>query len=158
MEEKQQKIRAAVSEVLGEALEAMAFVSIEECSADEAKDLWQQCKAADLLITEPALFEMRLRIATELLYQVAETMYTMDRDELEEQLVTDLLTELLNTVAGRFMTEILPEQTTFTLSLPEVATSCEGNATLEFFYIADDLPVSIAINSADMDSLYAIIN
>ncbi len=158
MEAKQEKIHAAISEVLEEALEAMAFISIDECSAEEAGQLQQQSMKVDLLITEPVLFEMRLSVSTELLYQIAETMYTMDREELDEQLVKDLLAEMLNTVAGRFMTEILPEQTPFTLSLPEEATDQDGSAALKYFYMAEDLPLSIEINSADMDSLYAVLD
>ena len=151
------KLHTAITEVLEEAFESMAFISTEECSKEDAAAIQQEMMAVNLLITEPVLFEMRLDVAKELLYQVAETMYTMDRDELEDKFINDLLAELLNTLAGRFMTEILPDEKSFSLSLPELATDESNAPALKFYYSAEECPISIEINSADMDTLFATL-
>ncbi|MBW2185690.1 MAG: chemotaxis protein CheX [Deltaproteobacteria bacterium] len=144
--------------VLEETLENMAFVSIEECTLEEAVNLKQQMLGVNLLITEPELLEMRLDVSKELLYQIAETMYTMDRDELSDQLINDLLAEILNTLAGRFMTEILPPESDFSLSIPELADGEESTSEFKFNYTAEDLPLSVEIKAAEMDNLNSLLN
>lgn len=144
--------------VLEETLENMAFVSIEECTPEEAATLKQKMLGANLLITEPELLEMRLDVSEELLYQIAETMYTMDRDELSDQLVNDLLAEILNTLAGRFMTEILPPESNFSLSIPELASDEESTSEFKFNYISEDFPLSVEIKAAEMDNLNSLLN
>lgn len=145
--------------VLEETLENMAFVSIEECSLEEAANLKQPMLGVNLLITEPELLEMRLDVSKELLYQIAETMYTMDRDELSDPLINDLLAEILNTLAGRFMTEILPPESDFSLSIPELAEEDEESSSeFKFNYIAEDLPLSVEIKAAEMDNLNTLLN
>ena len=144
--------------VLEETLENMAFVSIEECTLEEATNLKQPMLGVNLLITEPELLEIRLDVSKELLYQIAETMYTMDRDELSDQLINDLLAEILNTLAGRFMTVILPPESDFSLSIPELADDEESSSEFKFNYIAEDLPLSVEIKAAEMDNLNSLLN
>jgi len=158
MEELTTFLHQKTTEVLEETLENMAFVSIEECTSDEALNLKQQMLGVNLLITEPELLEMRLNVSKELLYQIAETMYTMDRDELNDQLINDLLAEILNTLAGRFMTEILPPDSDFALSIPELSDEEESTSELTFNYIAEDFPLSVEIKAAEMDNLNSLLN
>jgi len=158
MEELKQLLHAKVTEVMEETLENMAFISLEECSEEEVEELAQPQLGVNLLVTEPALFEMHLNASTELLYQLAENMYAMDREELDEQLINDLLAEILNTVAGLFMTAILPADTKFTLGLPELSNEIEAVSELKFNYIAEDCPLTVEIKAADLDSLKALLN
>lgn len=145
---------------LGETLESMAFVAIEEATVDEAENIKQPMLGSNLLILEPELLEMRLDVSRELLYQIGETMYTMEREELNEQLINDLLAEILNTLAGRFMTAIIPPEIDFTLSLPELADADEEECTSEFkfYYIAEELPLTVEIKAAETDNLSSLMN
>jgi len=161
MEELKSLVHSKVTETLEETLENMAFISIEECSKEEASELEQDFLGVNLLVTEPALFEIHLNISKELLFQLAENMYAMDRDELDEQLIKDLLAEILNTSAGLFMTAILPPEKHFTLGLPELTDGISNNnddAELKFYYIAEDCPLTVEIMAADTDSLKSLFN
>jgi len=82
----------------------------------------------------------------------------MDRDELNDQLINDLLAEILNTLAGRFMTEILPPDSDFALSIPELSDEEESTSELTFNYIAEDFPLSVEIKAAEMDNLNSLLN
>lgn len=158
MEELHKLIQTKITEVMEETLENMAFISIEECSAEEVAELDQQQLGVNLLVTEPVLFEMHLNTSKELLYQLAENMYAMDRDELDNQLINDLLAEILNTVAGLFMSAILPPETKFALGLPELSEEIDGGSELVFHYIAEDCPITVEIKAADLDSLKSLFN
>ena len=158
MEELKNFLHTKTTEVLEETLENMAFLGIEECTLAEAIELKQEMVGVNLLITEPELLEMRLDVSKELLYQIAETMYTMERNELEDRLINDLLAEILNTQAGRFMTEILPSDSTFALSIPELTNEEESNSELKFYYIAEDCPLTVEIKAADMESLNSLLS
>lgn len=151
-------LQEKITLVLEEALENMAFISVEESSAEEVAELSQQFRGVNLLINEPTLFEMHLNIANELLLQLAENIYAMEPDELSEQLTNDLLAEILNTVAGLFMTAVLPPDTSFTLGLPELSDNSEDDTDLKFYYIAEDYPLTIAIKAADIDGLKSLMN
>ncbi len=158
MEKLKNFLQEKTTEVLEEALENMAFVGIEECSQETIAELDQDTLAVNLLITEPALLEMRLDIAKELLYQIAETMYTMERDELEDQHINDLLSEILNTIAGRFMSEILPAESNFALGLPELTNEESILSDLQFYYLAEDCPLTVTIKAADIDNLKTLLS
>lgn len=158
MENLRDLLQDKITAVMEETLENMAFISIEECSAEEAAELDQPQLGVNLLITEPVLFEMHLNTSKELLYQLAENMYAMDREELDEQLINDLLAEILNTVAGLFMSAVLPPETKFALGLPELSDEIEGGSELTFNYIAEDCPITIEIKAADLDSLKSLFN
>jgi hypothetical protein len=147
-----------ITEVLEECLENMAFISLEPSSKDEVEEIGAQLLGVNLLITEPALFEMQLNASQELLYQIAENMYTMDRDDLSDDLINDLLAEILNTLAGRFMTEALPPETHYVLGLPELSTETATHSELTFYYLAEDCPLTVEIKAADVANFESIFS
>ncbi|MBN2644276.1 MAG: chemotaxis protein CheX [Desulfuromonadaceae bacterium] len=145
-----------LTETLEETLENMAFLSIDPATAETAAEYSNPLKEVHLLVTAPVLMELRLRMAEELLFQVVETMYIMDRTDVTEQLINDLLSEILNTLAGRFMADILPTNQTFSLGLPEVMednSPSEDNLLLQTFFQADEHPLSVSIMAPDMDDI-----
>ena len=158
MEQLKNFLHTKTTGVLEETLENMAFVGIEECTEAEAGELKQEMIGVNLLITEPELLEIRLDVSKELLYQIAETMYTIDRDELEDRLINDLLAEILNTLAGRFMSEILPAETNFALSIPELTEEVEDTSELKYYYIAEDCPLTVEIKAAEIESLNSLLS
>lgn len=161
MSEHNQFLEEKITYVLEEALENMAFISIEDSSKDGCDEIEGERLNVNLLITKPALLEMRLEMSRELLVQIVETMYTMDRDEITPQLINDLLAEILNTLAGRFMTEILPADQTFSLNLPEITDVVDDTSEgkrLTYYYLAEEEPVIVEITMADDTDLSIILN
>jgi len=100
---------------------------------------------------------MHLNASQELLYQLAENMYAMEREELDDQLINDLLAEILNTIAGLFMTAVLPSDTKFVLGLPKLSEEIVDGSELVFNYIAEDCPITVEIKATDIASLKSLL-
>jgi len=160
MQEFEQILQGKITSVLAETLENMAFLDVDESSLDELEELEGKRLSVTLMVVKPILLEMRLEMDEELLIQVVETVYTMDRDEITEQQVEDLLAEFLNTLAGRFMAEVLPEDQTFALNLPEINKDEDFSETdsHSYYYLADELPVIVELTSANGDELAELLS
>ncbi|EAT15792.1 chemotaxis protein CheX [Desulfuromonas acetoxidans] len=160
MQEFEQILQEKITSVLAETLENMAFLDVDESSREELEELDGKRLSVTLMVAKPILLEMRLEMGEELLMQVVETVYTMDRDEITEQQVEDLLAEFLNTLAGRFMAEVLPEDQTFALNLPEINQGDDFSETdsHSYYYLADELPVIVELTSANGDELAELLS
>ncbi|MFA5701882.1 MAG: chemotaxis protein CheX, partial [Desulfuromonas sp.] len=119
MAELQKLLAEKLAEVIDETLENMAFISTEEVDTAQPPLLTEDMRAACLLTTAPIVMEIRLSMAEDLLRQIVETMYTIDAEDITQEQIVDLLAETLNTLAGRLMSELLPADQAFSLSLPE---------------------------------------
>nr|WP_320050068.1 chemotaxis protein CheX [uncultured Desulfuromonas sp.] len=162
MQEFDQILQEKITSVLAETLENMAFLDVDDSSEEEIAELDTKNLSVTLMITKPILMEMRLEMDQELLLQVVETVYTMDREDITEQQVEDLLAEFLNTLAGRFMTELLPADQTFSLNLPEINNDDDSDFSEmdshSFYYLADELPVIVELTAANADKLAEILS
>jgi hypothetical protein len=72
-----------------------------------------------LVITEPFAGSLTMPVSKEFLAYIAEALFSVPAEEIEEVKMKDLLSELLNTIAGSFMIHTLPEDTSFKLGIPE---------------------------------------
>lgn len=108
-----------VLSAVAETLENMAFMEVvrDECPPSS---LSVEVLSARLAIHEPTAGEVHLTMPHSLLAQVAEAAYALPAEALEEQILRDLLAELLNTIAGRFLTLLLPPEQSYRLGLPEL--------------------------------------
>lgn len=161
MQEFDQILQEKITSVLAETLENMAFLDVDESSREEIEELEGKRLSVTLMVSKPILLEMRLEMDEELLLQVVETVYTMDREEITEQQVEDLLAEFLNTLAGRFMAEVLPEDQTFALNLPEINDEDSNFSETDshsYYYLADELPVIVELTSANSDELAKLLS
>lgn len=82
------------------------------------------CMAADLLIHDPIQGELRLEMSKPLVMKVAAAVFGIPEDDVSEQTMVDIVSEILNTFAGRFMNAILQEDQAFQLGLPEFDQFC----------------------------------
>ncbi|MCA1797472.1 MAG: chemotaxis protein CheX [Geobacteraceae bacterium] len=161
MEELQHLLGEKLSGVVDETFETMAFINTEEVDEDQLPVNEEQLREARLLVTSPIVMEIHLHLAEELLHQIVETMYTIDEEDITDEQIVDVLAETLNTLAGRLMTELLPPDQAFSLSLPEIVpndhTPLDENIVFSAFYLADDLPVSIKISAAALEELEGLL-
>ncbi|MDD2557231.1 MAG: chemotaxis protein CheX [Desulfuromonadaceae bacterium] len=157
----QKLLAATLAKVIDETLENMAFISTEEVDTEQAPLELENMRAVCLLITAPVVMEIRLGMAEELLHQIVETMYTIDADDITQEQIADVLAETLNTLAGCLMTELLPADQAFSLSLPEAVTddlsTADDNTIFATQYMADDLPISVKISAAATEELEKIL-
>jgi hypothetical protein len=56
-----------------------------------------------------------------LLKQIAGNIYALPEEDLSDRMLADLMNELLNTIAGIFLSELLPSDQTFGLGLPSIS-------------------------------------
>lgn len=161
MAEIQELLGEKLSNVVDETFENMAFISTEEVDEEQLPVDSEQLREVRLLVTSPIVIEIHLHLAEELLHQIVENMYTIDAEDITEEQISDVLAETLNTLGGRLMTEILPPDQTFSLSLPETVTDeftpADENIVFTAFYLADDFPVSVKISAATLDELEALL-
>jgi chemotaxis protein CheY-P-specific phosphatase CheC len=161
MEKLHQLLGEKLSGVVDETFENMAFINTEEVDEEQLPVDTEDLREVRLLITSPIVMEIHLQLDEELLHQIVETMYTIDADEITEEQIIDVLAETLNTLGGRFMTELLPPDQSFALSLPEVVSDdqdqSDDNIVFSACYLADDYPVRIRISAATLEELEALL-
>ena len=105
-----------LNKVVSATFEKMGFMEAFSC---ENRDDSTQTLCATLNIKEPILAEMYFSCPHKLAWHIAENLYGLD--ELSVEVVHDMMTELLNTISGSWLSEIIPNQR-FSLSIPE---SCD---------------------------------
>lgn len=111
------KLKEIITNAVMETLENMAFMEVIQIdqSASESPDLLR----ASILVHDPFPWELRLIMPRELAATIAETIYNPGDQQDIDKLLFDVLAELLNTIAGRVMAEVVSHENTFRLGLPE---------------------------------------
>ena len=73
-----------------------------------------------LLINDPVQGEIRLAMPEQLLSKLTGNIFALDDEEITRPQMNDILNELLNTIAGLFMTNLLEDDQQYQLGLPEL--------------------------------------
>lgn len=103
--------------LISEIIENTAFTEAMPIEAAPQYDL--AARGASLLVHDPVQGEFQLIMENSLLKYLASIVYGPTASEVTEQSEGDFLDELLNTIAGRFLSAILPDDKSFTLGIPE---------------------------------------
>jgi len=119
MTEPMGKLNAAMHLAVSDTFASMAFMDVVPADKATAPRPEENLFWASLLIHDPIQSEIRLYMPEELITGMAETIYSGLADELGEGAKKDLIAELVNTLVGRFLGEILPPNRSFQLGLPE---------------------------------------
>ncbi len=149
----QKRFQEIMASAVEETFENMAFLVIEQ---DNEKDMLigeSEILKASVLIYEPHQGELCLTLSKGLATEIAKTLYLLEDSDIAEQIITDVLKEILNVIAGQMMMRILPEDTTFTLGIPE--TEIEGimdpeARTVECRFTADGHLFSIVASGENL--------
>ncbi|MEJ2199510.1 MAG: chemotaxis protein CheX [Desulfuromonadaceae bacterium] len=110
----------AIQHAVIDTLENMAFVEVTPMEPNSTETVSDQDMTVSLLIHNPIQGELRIKMPHTVVAQITETVYGMPAEELSEQILHDNLGEVINIIAGRFMTELLSEGEMFQLGLPEL--------------------------------------
>lgn len=117
----------AVQSAVVETFENMTFMELIPYSPDEGQDpILLEPQGVLVPVTEPVQGSFWLFLPKDLLAGIAENVYVMETDEIDQQILQDALAELLNTIAGKILQEALPEDQLFSLGLPQVAEDVEA--------------------------------
>ncbi len=106
---------AAVSQTF----ENMAFTEAMEHYDQDFKIPAGELVWTSILIQDPVQGELRLAMPEAVLKSLTGAILGLAETEINQLLMNDILFELLNTIAGLFMTKLLKEDQTFKLGLPE---------------------------------------
>ena len=114
-----EKIDAAIKQSVSDTLEKLVFMEVTE--TEEEVEFTSAPLTAVLALHEPYRGEIRVTFPRDLLAKMAETLFWLPEQGVTDRILKDVLAELLNTVAGRFLDSFLPQQQKFRIGLPELA-------------------------------------
>jgi len=117
-EQRQKRMQDVIAQAVSETIENMAFMVVEplETCPEAQADMLR----AALLVLEPRPAELRLEIPLATAKALARALYNLDEQDITEGMLHDLAGELLNTITGKIMKQVLPPETPFQLGLPEI--------------------------------------
>lgn len=113
-----EQIKQAMHKAVSETVENMAFLEVLPSEEPPPVEEGEMLRAS-LLMHDPVQGEFLLVMPRNLLLGISEALFGLPVEELTEQLTTDAMLELLNTVAGQFLNDVIPGQV-YRLGLPEV--------------------------------------
>jgi len=142
-----EKIDIAVQRAVTDTLENLAFMEV--FPVPEGLPPGQTEMTAALLFHEPHQGEIRISIPLTLLADISQTIFGTPTEGMAVPSPRDLLAELLNTVAGRFLIELLPEDQPFRIGLPELdpPSLMETESLKTWHFRADDHCFSISLSN-----------
>lgn len=120
-------LRAGMTRAIREVLEGMTFMPVEELPSEDSELPQEGLLCVSLLVHEPVQWEFKLFMPKNLLQEMGEAVYAEPREDIAESSLQDLLSEILNTAAGRFLSEVLIDHQEFSLGLPE---SCDLDSAI----------------------------
>jgi len=142
-EDKWQEIIAAS---VTETFENMAFMAVARTSEGDPVIGKSDVLKTSILVYEPCQGEFSLILPISFTTGIAKTIYGLPDENITEEVLLDLLSEILNTIAGRVMTRILPEDMTFSLGIPEPGADAildQDSQTVACRFIAGGEPFTV---------------
>jgi hypothetical protein len=112
------RVDRIVTSAVVETLENMAFMEV--LAVDEKNRLpgIDESISVRQQILAPVQGDFHLLMPRALAAMIAATIFTVAMTEVSEQHLEDVATELLNTIAGKFLNDFLPTDATYKLGLP----------------------------------------
>lgn len=101
-------------------LEHMVFMEIIEERGTPSKISAEHLARCSLLINEPIQGEIHLVVPSDLLKKITGNVFGIADEEVTTSQAYDILKELLNTIAGLFMTNLLPKDQEYKIGLPNL--------------------------------------
>jgi CheY-specific phosphatase CheX len=114
-------IESALTNAVSETMENMAFEQVDMPQPDNPpqatgeKYFW-----ASLPIIKPLTGRIEIQLSIDYARILAQSLFEGSDNKPTDDLVKDAVAEVLNTIAGRFMTQLVPPKEEFELGLPNV--------------------------------------
>lgn len=116
---KKTTIYQAMLDAVRTTLENMAFSEVAEQPGEREQPVMTELTWVSILIRDPFQGEVRLAMPGSLLSEMTANMFGLEAEEIEEDQKQDIIAEILNTLTGLFMSELLSDDQTYRLGLPE---------------------------------------
>lgn len=143
-------LKAAAESAVAETFESMVFMDVVPVSKQEA-DIQAQGRVWSCIdVKSPLKTRLSLIIPEDLAREITfDILGFEDEGELSMEMLVDVMAELINTIAGRFVAKVTPEDETFELGLPESGSGEPDTnpEAMQIFFEADDFFISLFIQS-----------
>ncbi len=132
-------LKENVYEAVAETLESMVFMEALLDEPGDPESLGPSPIGSCIAVNKPfegrATLFMSIELAQELTMNI---LGAYDEETLSDAIVRDALAELINTIAGRLMAKLTPEDQTFELGLPEPVEGIPRETDAIIFYFDVD--------------------
>lgn len=150
----QKAVYQAMINAASRTLENMAFMEVMEHFDPDYQIPAEDLSWTSILILDPVQAELRLAMPTSLLRQLTGSVFAMDEADVDDGQVNDILNELLNTIAGLFMTNLLNDDQEYQLGLPERGTGAlpetDADTMVWKLMTSDEVPMQIFADGASL--------
>jgi hypothetical protein len=138
-------------------MEDMLFIAVME-HLDRGYEIpLDELVWTSLLINDPVQGEIRLAMPKTLLTKFTCNIFAMDEDEVTQPQMDDILNELLNTIAGLFMTNLLEDNQEYKIGLPELGMDelpeVDSETIVWKLMTDDEEPLQIFVSGASLVAL-----
>jgi len=116
-----------LTDAVSEAFENMFFADIENCLDLESIEVKNDSFLISVDTITPFKGNVGLVIEKEYSEEIVMEMTGGDVPEVTEEMVNDALSEIGNTIVGRFLSRVVPENEEFSLGFPECTSWEVGN-------------------------------
>ncbi len=140
--------------VVADTIESTAFTEVQE--SEDIPVYNDQVAVVSLLAHDPLQGEFLFFMEQGLLKHLADIVYGPLFGEVSEQNEQDFLAELLNTIAGRFLSDILSDDESFRLGIPEPASKPNEFPPLSarcFHFVIEGLFLSLCVSGESLLAL-----
>jgi hypothetical protein len=138
-------------------MEDMLFIAVME-HLDRGYEIpLDELVWTSLLINDPVQGEIRLAMPKTLLTKFTCNIFAMDEEEVTQPQMDDILNELLNTIAGLFMTNLLEDNQEYKIGLPELGMDelpeVDSETIVWKLMTDDEEPLQIFVSGASLVAL-----
>ena len=138
-------------------LENMAFTEVMEHFDPSYEIPTDDLGWTSMLIHDPVQAEIRLAMPLSLMKSLTSSMFALDEEEVTEAQTQDILNELLNTIAGLFMTNLIADDQEYQLGLPELGVGelpeVDADTIVWKLMTSDEAPMQIFAIGASLLAL-----
>lgn len=148
MSNSENKLKEILETTVIETIESMAFVEVAQTDKHTPYNEHMVRLRVEILINAPFPGEIRLVLPISLAMIFVQNMYSLDEKQVTDDLIQDVLGEMVNIIAGRLMADIIPDNQTFQLGLPQIGPDAflETDASsLSIEFDAEDSPFWIIL-------------
>lgn len=118
----------AMIDAVRQTLENMVFMEVAEQRGTPTEIPAEELTWTSLLVNDPIQGELYLALPAELLKKITGNVFGLAEEEVTSSQGYDILNELLNTIAGLFLTNLLPGEQEYNIGLPSLGAGALPNA------------------------------